>query len=66
MKQWPSRYAISKYIDYLGPSMSRDLSAAFFQGQDEAFDELRRVDSPGVAVGEVASRLATWVAEEAP
>jgi hypothetical protein len=66
LPQWPSRYSISKYIDYLGPSLSRELAAAFFDGQEDAFDQIRKIDAPGMPVAELGARLATWVAEQEP
>jgi len=66
LPQWPSRYAISKYIDYLGPSLSRELSVAFFEGQAAAFDHLRDIHVAGTSVADVRVPLAEWVVDEAP
>ena len=66
MSQWPSQYAIEKYIDYLGPPLSRELSAAFLAGQVDAFDQLRAFDSGGTPVGELLPLLASWAAQHGP
>jgi len=64
--QWPSRYAISKYIDYLGPALSRGLSTAFYKGQDDAFDILRDVPASDITVDDLFMRLAERVASQVP
>jgi hypothetical protein len=66
MPQWPSRYALSKYIDYVGPSLSAELAEAFRAGLDAAFDKIRQTDGVGQRTGEVAVALMEWVADRVP
>jgi hypothetical protein len=66
MPQWPSRYAISKYIDYVGPAFSAELSTAFYKGQEEGFDLLREIRRPETTTHDLSVKLAERVATEVP
>lgn len=66
LPNWPSRYTISKYVDYIGPSLSAELTGAFLGGLDDALNQVRKLDSLGLAAGDLVANLAAWVAARSP